>query len=79
MMCSPDVSHDILFSSFLVLQANIMMFSSEKKKALLALMAIIVIGTGTVLFTDYGFPYSTDDSKPAYQRLILQVSSFSSF
>lgn len=51
--------------------ANLIMVSSGKKQALLALTAIIMIGTGTVLFTDYGFPYNTDGSKPAYQRVIL--------
>lgn len=59
----------IFFTGF---SANIIMFSSGKRKALLALSAIIIIGTSSVLFTDYGFPYSTDDSKPAYQRVFLK-------
>ncbi|GAB1611077.1 endoplasmic reticulum metallopeptidase 1-like [Argonauta hians] len=52
--------------------ANLWMVSSDLKKVIAALSVVSVIGFSVVLFTDYGFPYSLDDKKPAYQRLILQ-------
>ncbi|XP_014772391.1 endoplasmic reticulum metallopeptidase 1 [Octopus bimaculoides] len=59
----------IVISGF---SANIWIVSSGLKKLVGILSVITLIGFAVVLFTDYGFPYSLDDKKPAYQRLIMK-------
>ncbi|CAI9721115.1 Hypothetical predicted protein [Octopus vulgaris] len=59
----------IVISGF---SANIWIVSSGLKKLVGILSVVTLIGFAVILFTDYGFPYSLDDKKPAYQRLMMK-------